>query len=187
MKLIVGLGNPGKEYEKTPHNVGFLTIEQLASDAGLNMSLNKKLICNEVTTVINESKVVLMQPLSFMNLSGGPVANIMKYYKITIDDLIVVHDDIDLEFGQIKLKLGGSDAGHNGLRSISKSLGNLGGNNYHRIRIGVGRQTAVTSPFKSSQLKYIPQIIDDACDAVKSLLKNGLLKTQTDFHNKFIK
>lgn len=133
--LIVGLGNPGKEYLTTRHNVGFLALDTIAHITNLSLSENNKFRSAVATGELAHHKMILAKPITFMNLSGQAVQLICHYYKIPTSNIIVIHDDIDLELGQVKIKSGGGHAGHNGLKSID----NCCGNGYWRIRIGVGR------------------------------------------------
>jgi PTH1 family peptidyl-tRNA hydrolase len=135
MMLIVGLGNPGKEYINTRHNVGFLAIDIIAHATNLSLADNNKFRSAIASGEIANHKMILAKPSTFMNLSGQAVQLIPHYYKIPTSNIVVIHDDIDLELGQVKIKSGGGHAGHNGLKSIDNCLGN----SYWRIRIGVGR------------------------------------------------
>jgi PTH1 family peptidyl-tRNA hydrolase len=127
MKLLVGLGNPGFEYSKTRHNIGFMVTNKIIQET----KVNKKFNC----IVGNIGNLVIAMAQTYMNRSGEAIGQVMRFYKINIDNLIVVHDDIDLELGKIKIKRGGGNGGHNGLKSIDQNVGN----NYLRIRLGVGR------------------------------------------------
>ena len=133
--LIVGLGNPGKEYLTTRHNIGFLAVDSIANASNLIFSNNNKFRSLVATGEITNRKVILAKPTTFMNLSGEAVQSICHYYKIPITNVIVIHDDIDLDLGQVKVKFGGGHAGHNGLKSIDQCCGN----GYWRVRIGIGR------------------------------------------------
>lgn len=133
--LIVGLGNPGKEYLSTRHNIGFLAVDAIADSSNLTFSNNNKFRSLIATGEIKGHKVILAKPITFMNLSGEAVQLICHYYKIPMTNVIVIHDDIDLEVGQVKVKSGGGHAGHNGLKSIDQCCGK----DYWRVRIGVGR------------------------------------------------
>ncbi len=135
MFLIVGLGNPGELYKKTRHNSGFMAADFVSSRHNFTWNHKPKFNADVASGVIDGHQVILCKPSTFMNLSGNAVLSIMSYYKIEHNKLIVIHDDIDLELGKLKCKLGGSSGGHNGLKSIDKAIGP----NYHRIRIGVGR------------------------------------------------
>lgn len=143
--LIIGLGNPGKNYETTRHNIGFMAIDYIADRHDLNLSNKSKFKADMAQGEISiqnssskssSAKVILCKPMTFMNLSGQSVAQIASYYKIPMSNIIVIHDEIDVDFAKVKTKIGGGSAGHNGIKSIDKELGNK---NYHRIRLGVGR------------------------------------------------
>lgn len=135
MFLIVGLGNPGDYYKKTRHNVGFILLDLIAEHYDLSWNHKTKFNSYVVSGAINGHKVILCKPTTFMNLSGGAVSSLMSFYKIDLKHLIVIHDDIDLELGQLKCKIGGGSGGHNGLKSIDNNVGA----EYCRIRIGVGK------------------------------------------------
>ena len=133
MYLLVGLGNPGKEYEKTRHNIGFMIIDNIVNEYGFTSDKSQfKAIVN--TGDINNSKIILLKPTTFMNRSGISVAEAAKFYKIPLSNIIVFHDDIDLETGKVKIKVGGGHGGHNGLRDIDLHIGK----EYKRVRIGIG-------------------------------------------------
>ncbi len=135
MFLIVGLGNPGREYMDTRHNVGFMALDALSREYGLPFQTKSRFNSQLALGENNSESVVLCKPETYMNLSGETVQSVSAYYKISLDKTIVIHDDIDLRFGKIGYKNGGGAGGHNGLKSIDKHLGP----NYHRIRIGIGR------------------------------------------------
>lgn len=159
--LIVGLGNPGSEYELTRHNVGFMTIDQIAPDGKWKKEKNALTLHVEQ----NGQKIIYAKPQTFMNNSGEAVAPLMAFYKIPLENLIVIHDDMDLKVGDIRQKIGGSSAGHNGIKSIDKMVGP----NYKRIRIGIGHPRDFDLPmdpsdwvlgkFTSDQLKTIHDIL----------------------------
>ncbi len=134
MYLVVGLGNPGSQYECTYHNIGFIIVDAIARYWGFS-SFSRKADYLIASGVINENKVLLLKPYSFMNSSGIPIAKIFNFYKLQLDNVVVVHDDADLPINKIKVKKGGSSAGHNGIKSIDSSIGN----NYWRVRFGIGR------------------------------------------------
>lgn len=135
MLLIAGLGNPGQQYADTRHNVGFAAVDHLQHCFNFSWTKATKFNAEVASGTFNSHKVLLAKPSSYMNLSGNSLQSICSYYKIPVSNLIVIHDDIDLTLGSVKLKLAGSSGGHNGLKSIDSNLGN----NYLRIRIGVGR------------------------------------------------
>lgn len=135
MFLIVGLGNPGDNYEKTRHNAGFMAVDFISSRHNFSWSHKAKFNADVATGAIGDHKIVLCKPTTFMNLSGNAVLPVMSYYKILRKNIIVIHDDIDLDLGELKCKIGGSAAGHNGLKSIDGVIGP----DYCRVRVGVGR------------------------------------------------
>lgn len=177
--LVIGLGNPGPQYQKTPHNVGFLTLDRICEQNNFGLSLDKKFNAYFGMTTLNVdnklTKVYFAKPLSFMNLSGGPVCFMMNYFKFDPQQLIVVHDDIDLNYSALKIKIGGSDAGHNGLKSITKAIKT---NQYYRIRVGVGRDTYVTKSFNRQQMSSLDQILDYAANATMQLISSDMKAAQ---------
>lgn len=185
--LIVGLGNPGAEYAHNRHNVGQMVLDELASRIGSGFKSHKsRAQVLEGRLGIGGARVVLAKPLSYMNVSGGPVAALAGFYGITPDHVIAVHDEIDIPFDTVKLKLGGGEGGHNGLRDISKALATK---DYLRVRVGVGRppgrmDTAdyVLRDFSGAEKKELPFLIDTAADAVEALVRDGLLDAQQQFH-----
>lgn len=183
--LIVGLGNPGEEYEGTRHNAGFLTIDRLANDVGARYW---KTECGALTAkgAWHDTDVVLAKPQSFMNTSGGPVSRLVNAYGIELDHLIVIHDEIDIPAGTVRVKFGGGHAGHNGLRSICDKLGTR---DWYRVRCGVGRPPGrmdvadfVLSKPKHEAADEFDQALELAERATLSLLDNGLEKTQQEFN-----
>lgn len=186
--LIVGLGNPGAEYEKTRHNIGQMVIDELAREIGGNFKRHKtRAQVLEGRLRIGGPKVILAKPLTYMNTSGGPVSGLAQFYGVRPENIIVIHDELDIPFDTIKLKIGGGEGGHNGLRDITKALGTK---NYYRIRTGIGRppgqmNTAdfVLKPFTSSEAKTLPLLIDNAADATRMLIEKGLVATQQQFHS----
>jgi len=134
MKLVVGLGNPGKEYKNTRHNIGFNLLDCIASNNGYSFKVNKKFNCEMCETNINGEKVLLIKPLSFMNLSGTVVSRIVSFYDIDISDILVIQDDLDMEFGKIRIVYDSSSGGHNGIKNISECLGSQ---KYTRLKIGI--------------------------------------------------
>lgn len=160
MKLIVGLGNPGKEYEDTRHNVGFKAIDQLVDRFNIS-NISEKFQAHFASVTLGEEKIFLAKPQTYMNLSGNSVRQIKDYYKIDIKDIIVIHDDIDLEFGKIKIKIGGGSGGQNGIKSLDSAIGN----NYLRVRFGIGRPDVksevsnyVLSRFSKSEMQEVERI-----------------------------
>ena len=143
MYLIVGLGNIGKQYQNTRHNLGFIFADKIVSEFSFsNVVTDKKLDSDLYFGEIGENKVILSKPRTFMNLSGSAVYKIASYYKISPDRILVIHDDIDLDLAQVKVKIGGGNAGHNGLKSLEEYIGK----HFARIRIGVGRPNIIETP-----------------------------------------
>lgn len=185
--LIVGLGNPGAEYAHNRHNVGQMVLDELASRIGSGFKSHKsRAQVLEGRLGIGGPRVVLAKPMSYMNVSGGPVSALCKFYDIEPGHVIAVHDEIDIPFNTVKLKLGGGEGGHNGLRDISRALATK---DYLRVRVGVGRppgrmDTAdfVLKDFSGSEKKELPFLIDTAADAAEALVRDGLLAAQQLFH-----
>lgn len=188
-RLIVGLGNPGPAYAATRHNIGAMVCDELAGEASpmpASFSHHKRTNSDIAQTRIDGHSVVLATPRSYMNVSGGPVAALCKYFKVAPTELIVVHDEIDIDFGAVRLKRGGGEGGHNGLRSISQALGTK---DYVRVRTGVGRPPGrmdvadfVLKPFAKQELDGVPILVADAADAVRLLLDKGLEAAQNAVH-----
>ena len=189
MKLIVGLGNPGKEYSANRHNIGFLCVNHLARKYHIN--LNKKQGKARVGSgTISGTQVVIAKPQTFMNASGISVVNLLEIYKLTPDDLIVIHDDLDLPLGKIRVKKGSSAAGHNGIKSI---IGSLGTQDFTRVRIGISRpQTGniaeeiivdyVLGDFEREDRKVVDEIIGKAGEAILCLLTEDLTAVMNKFN-----
>lgn len=187
--LIVGLANPGPDYEGTRHNIGWDVIVELASRAlpmPASFSAHKRTNCDIAQTRLADRPVVLARPRSYMNVSGGPVAAVAKYFSVAPTDVIVVHDEIDIDFGLVRLKRGGGEGGHNGLRSVSSALGTR---DYLRVRAGVGRPPGrmevadyVLKRFSKLEQPDVPFLIQDAADAVELLLTHGLETAQNQVH-----
>jgi PTH1 family peptidyl-tRNA hydrolase len=177
VKLIVGLGNPGIEYQFTPHNLGFLTIDCLANDVGAEVR-NRNCRALTARAVIEGQAVLLAKPETYMNLSGMAVRELVGKYEVDpAKDLIVIYDELDLPLGRIRIRQRGSSAGHNGIESI---IGALGTQEFLRVRLGVGPDKKVSdgakyllSPFRKAQLKVVDEIIDTASEAVRVILKEG--------------
>ena len=185
--LIVGLGNPGAQYQGNRHNIGQMVLDELASRVGAGFKIHKaRAQVLEGRLGIGGPRVILAKPMSYMNVSGGPVSALANFYGIAPDHVVAVHDEIDIPFNTVKLKLGGGEGGHNGLRDISKALATK---DYLRVRVGIGRppgrmDTAdyVLRDFGTAEQKELPFLLDDAADAVESLLRDGLTATQQKFH-----
>jgi peptidyl-tRNA hydrolase, PTH1 family len=183
--LIVGLGNPGPGYAANRHNIGFMVVDELARRAGGRFTSHKA-GANVLEAHLTGRRVVLARPRSFMNVSGPAVAGTARYFKIPPTDVVVVHDDLDLDHGVLKLKRGGGEGGHNGLRSISACLGSR---DYLRVRFGIGRPPGRMDPadfvlrdFSAVQRRELDLLVDRCADAVEQLLAQGLAATQNQLH-----
>lgn len=193
--LIVGLGNPGSKYEGTRHNMGFMVADVLSERWSISFSDHKGLskLGKGVMNLDGKSaKFFLAKPLTFMNDSGAAVSSISSYYQIETDHIVIIHDDMDLDFGRIKVKSGGSAGGHNGIRSIDRSLGTP---QYARVRMGVGHPQRgahahdntvnwVLGGFAGAQKSELPNFLADGADAVESVIFRGLSATQEHFNGK---
>lgn len=184
--LIVGLGNPGPTYATTRHNVGYFVTDALAARIGAPFKAHSSKRADVVEGRLGGERVVLARSRSFMNDSGGAVATLASYYGIEPDHVIAIHDEIDIDLDQLRVKFGGGDNGHNGLKSMRKSLGT---GDFFRVRFGVGRPTGrmevhdfVLKPFTSAERKKLPVLVEEAADAVESLISQGLALTQASFN-----
>ena len=184
--LVAGLGNPGAEYDGTRHNVGFAVADVLAGRAGARFSAHRKSGSDVAEGRLAGRRAILVKPRGYMNLSGGPVTNALRFFSVPAEDLVVVHDDLDLEFGVVRLKRGGGEGGHNGLRSISKSLGTK---DYLRVRFGIGRPPGRQDPadyvlkrWSSTERRELDVSLELAADAVEALLTEGLEPAQNRIH-----
>jgi len=183
MNLVVGLGNPTAKYEKNRHNIGFMVIDSLVSSLKAN-NISKKEFKGEL---FKSPKTLLLKPDTFMNLSGESVLAVCSYYKIDIENIVVIHDELDIEFGRIKLKYAGSSGGHNGLKSIDK----LVGNDYLRVRVGIGRplrgkdvSNYVLSDFQKEEISCLEKLIGVSADISCELLKSELKDVQNRYSSK---
>lgn len=184
MKLIVGLGNPGKKYEKTRHNAGFMALDFLAKKIGAEFKFEKRFNAEITTAKINNQKIILAKPQTFINLSGLAVARIKEYYKIDTKDLIFVFDDIDLLLGKIRVKKSGSSGGHNGVESIIRELGTK---EFLRIKIGISNENRTTKQskpkidakdyvlgkFTKTEEKTLKKILEIATEEIVSIIEKG--------------
>ncbi|MET9551429.1 MULTISPECIES: aminoacyl-tRNA hydrolase [Streptomyces] len=189
--LIVGLGNPGPGYAANRHNVGFMVADLLAGRIGGSFKRAQKAQAQVLEGRVGpmgpgSRRVVLAKPLSFMNLSGGPVAGLRDFYKVPTANIVAIHDELDIDYGTLRLKLGGGDNGHNGLKSMTKSMGP----EYHRVRFGIGRppgrmQVAdfVLKDFSSVERKELDYLVDRAADAVECLVTEGLERAQSAYNS----
>ena len=186
-KIIAGPGNPGKNYTQTRHNIGFLAIDALASKSRL--SIDKTRFDSEyVKTRIKDQDVFLVKPLTYMNRSGFPIHKFASYYKVGMEDIIVVHDDMDLDFGKIKIVKSRGHGGHNGVRSIVEAFGKK---DCTRIRVGVGHPGAgkdvtghVLGSFTPDEIKILDRCIDNASDACLYILEHGAIAAMNFFNTK---
>ena len=183
--LVVGLGNPGSRYAATRHNVGFMVADLLGERIGAKFKSHRANV-DLIEGRLAGAPVVLAKPRSFMNSSGGPVLNAARFFKIDPDRVVVVHDDLDLPFGTLRLKRGGGDGGHNGLKSITSALASK---DYVRVRVGIGRPPGRQDPadfvlreFGSAERRDLPVDVDRAADAVEMVLSEGLQATQLRYH-----
>ncbi|HEU0129625.1 MAG TPA: aminoacyl-tRNA hydrolase [Mycobacteriales bacterium] len=183
--LVVGLGNPGPRYAGNRHNVGFLVLDELARRVGGSFKAHRGR-ADVIEARLGERRVVLAKPKSYMNESGGPVASLRDFFKVPPADIVVVHDELDIPFAALRLKLGGGDNGHNGLKSITKSIGSR---EYHRLRFGIGRPPGRQDPadfvltdFSTVERRELPFQLDRAADAIEALLAEGLAAAQNRFH-----
>ncbi|MEH0110287.1 aminoacyl-tRNA hydrolase [Tersicoccus sp. MR15.9] len=186
--LVAGLGNPGPGYARHRHNVGAMVLEELAGRIGAGFSTDHRARATVATGRLRPGgpRVVLAQPAVYMNTSGGPVAALLQYYSITAAQLIVVHDELDIPFDDVRLKRGGSEGGHNGLKDITRAIGTR---DYVRVRVGIGRPPGrrdpadhVLSDFAKSEQTVLPMLVDTAADAVEAVVDDGLLAAQQRFH-----
>ncbi|MGH7797209.1 MAG: aminoacyl-tRNA hydrolase [Candidatus Binatia bacterium] len=185
MKLIVGLGNPGKRYAATRHNLGFLIVDRIAAQIGI--ALGKKLHEALVGSgSIEGEKIVLAKPQTYMNRSGPTVADLLREFGIPTDDLVVINDDLDLPFGRIRIRPGGSAGGHRGLGSIAESLA---GAPFCRVRVGIGRPPEgveaaeyVLEPFSAAESGQLGEIVDRGAESVTCLVRDGLDRAMANYN-----
>src|SRR5579862_1716470 len=183
--LVFGLGNPGPEYASTRHNAGQMVIALLAERMGARFKAHRSR-CDIAEGRLAGQPVTAARPRSYMNLSGGPVAALAGFYKLPAERIVVVHDELDVPFGTVRLKLGGGDNGHNGLRSITTSLGTR---DYYRVRFGIGRPPGRMDPaafvlrdFTPVERKELPFALDRCADATEALITKGLAEAQNTYH-----
>ncbi|MFI6822690.1 aminoacyl-tRNA hydrolase [Micromonospora sp. NPDC050187] len=186
--LVVGLGNPGREYAGHRHNVGFMVADLLAGRVGGKFGRHRRAVAEvaEGRLGFGGPRLVLAKPLTYMNLSGGPVTALAQFYKIPPAQVVAVHDELDIGYGQLRVKCGGGEGGHNGLRSMTKSLGTK---DYVRVRFGIGRPPGrqdpadyVLSDFSGVERKELEFLVDRAADAVESVITRGVEWTQNAYH-----
>jgi PTH1 family peptidyl-tRNA hydrolase len=184
--LVIGLGNPGPQYDRTRHNIGTVVVDALAARMRGSFSSHKRSNSDVLQARLGDRPVILGKPRSYMNESGGPVANLARFFSVAPADIIVVHDELDVDLGLVRLKFGGGEGGHNGLRSISKSLSTR---DYLRVRVGVGRPPGrmdpaayVLKPFATAERDEVSVVVEEAADAVELLLKTTLEDAQNRVH-----
>ncbi len=185
LKIIVGLGNPGKEYVNTRHNLGFLVINELSKELDIKVDRDRLSGALGIGKFQND-KIILVKPLTYMNLSGDCVQKVMKYYKATLDDLIVIYDDIDIDIGKIRIKPSGSPGTHNGMKDITNKLASK---DFVRVRVGSGKPNNnqdladyVLSEFSKKDKDSVEKAIKDAKDAVIMILKDGVEKAMNQYN-----
>jgi PTH1 family peptidyl-tRNA hydrolase len=186
MKLIVGLGNPGREYELTRHNIGFMAIDELAKR--WNISLNEQKFKGVFGAgFVNGEKVILLKPLTYMNLSGESIRSLMDYYKIDVEDFVVMYDDLDIPVGKLRLRMKGSAGGHNGVKS---TISHLGTQEFQRIRMGIDRPKNgmkvvdyVLGRFTSEEIPNVNHSIEKAADACEEWLNKPFLQIMNTFNS----
>ena len=185
-QLVIGLGNPGPQYAKTRHNIGFMVADLLAARLGAPFKVHKRSGAEIVTGRLGNCSVVVAKPRTFMNESGRHVGPLAKFYSVSPADVIVIHDELDIDFGKIRLKLGGGEGGHNGLRSVANALGTK---DFQRVRIGIGRPPGrkdpaafVLEPFTAAERAELATICELAADATEVLVEAGLEPAQNQVH-----
>ncbi|MEV6597405.1 aminoacyl-tRNA hydrolase [Actinoplanes sp. NPDC051346] len=186
--LVVGLGNPGREYAANRHNVGFMVADLLASRVNGKFGRHKRAVAEvaEGRLGFGGPKLILVKPLTYMNLSGAPVVALAQFFKVPIEQVIAVHDELDVPYGQVRVKRGGGEGGHNGLRSMSKSWGSK---EYARVRFGIGRPPGrqdpadfVLSDFSGVERKELEFLVDRAADVVEAVVFEGVEWAQNKYH-----
>lgn len=185
--LIVGLGNPGPEYAATRHNIGFLVVDELARRMGGSLAKHRRATAEVLEGRLQGEPTVLVRSRTYMNTSGGPVKALVGFYKVPLDHLIVIHDDLDLPLGTLRLKAGGGHGGHNGLRSIASAMGSP---DFIRVRCGIGRPPGrqdpadyVLRPFGSKERVEAELLVQRAADAIEDVQRIGLEATQNRVHS----
>jgi len=189
VKLIVGLGNPGEQYRASRHNLGFLVLDQLAGQQ--DISLQKRAFdAFWGKGRVRSEAIILAKPQTYMNLSGSAVQKLVEYFKIDVENLIIIHDDLDLPFQTLRLKKGGGDGGHRGLASIIQHLGSP---DFLRVRIGIGKparktmvERYVLAPFSEDETIVLPSLIEQTCEAVRETVLVGIESAMRSYHGKSI-
>lgn len=184
-KLLVGLGNPGSEYENTRHNIGFMAIDALARQRIARLNYEKENLYLIGQTVVNSEIAILAKPLTYMNRSGAAVADLCRMFEISLRDLVVIVDDFNLPFGKLRVRGKGSDGGHNGLASI---IAHLGTSDFVRLRIGIGKDEIedpvdfVLSPFDKAERKDLKTMLDKCVQACKTFIAEGINNTMNSYN-----
>jgi peptidyl-tRNA hydrolase, PTH1 family len=184
--LVVGLGNPGSTYAGNRHNAGALVVDVLA-DRVRGRFKSHRARADVVEARLADHRLVLAKPRSYMNESGGPVVALRDFFKLPVERIVAVHDELDLDFGTLRLKLGGGDNGHNGLKSLRRSLGS---GEFHRMRVGIGRPPGRQDPadwvlrdFSPAERKELPLHVERAADAIEMLITDGLAAAQNSYND----
>lgn len=187
MKIIAGLGNPGDKYQATRHNVGFMVTEHLASSNNINGRFESKFNAIIGKGSIGDEEVLIVQPMTFMNLSGESIAKILGFYKLDKEDLLVVYDDLSIDVGKIRFRPSGSDGGHNGIKSIIKCLGNYKG--FPRLKVGIGPQPPgmsaeafVLQKFQKDEQELLQKTVPVCSEAIECFIKHGIDKARNNFN-----
>jgi PTH1 family peptidyl-tRNA hydrolase len=185
-QLVVGLGNPGPNYAQTRHNLGFMVADLLAARLGSKFKVHKRSGAEIVTGRLGGRPVVLAKPRCYMNEAGRQVGPLAKFYSVSAADVLIIHDELDIDFGQIRLKIGGGEGGHNGLRSVAAALGTK---DFQRVRIGIGRPPGRRDPaafvlenFTAAERAEVPTVCEQAADATELLIELGLEPAQNRVH-----
>ncbi|PCC31591.1 aminoacyl-tRNA hydrolase [Brachybacterium alimentarium] len=190
--LVVGLGNPGAKYAATRHNIGQMVLDHIAGAAGGRFAAARRaqavVLEGRLGTPGSDARVILAKTTTYMNVSGGPVKALAAYYDVPPERVVAVHDEVDIPFDAVRLKLGGGEGGHNGLRDLTRALGTK---DYLRVRVGVGRPVGgrdtadhVLAPFSTTERRSLDLLISDAADAVESVVLEGLTAAQQRFHSR---
>jgi PTH1 family peptidyl-tRNA hydrolase len=184
--IVIGLGNPGQEYERTRHNIGAMVAVELTKRSGKKLSSHKSRANLAEYKLASGDSIAVATLRSYMNESGGPTKSLMDFYKAKSDHLIVIHDELDIPFEAIRIKQGGGDNGHNGLKSITKVLGP----DYFRLRMGIGRPLGnqdpadfVLKPFSANERKNLELFVTKGADAIEALISEGLERAQANFNS----
>ena len=185
--LVVGLGNPGLQYARTRHNLGFMVADVLAARIGSTFKVHKRSGAEVVTGRLGHRPVVLAKPRCYMNESGRQIGPLAKFYSIAPSEVVVIHDELDIDFGKVRLKVGGGEGGHNGLRSVAQALGSR---EFQRVRIGIGRPPGRQNPaafvlenFSRTESAEVPTLCELAADATELLVETGLEAAQNQVHS----